>query len=117
MTMILKLKSFFFSYDSSSFMDWNQPPKFNVESLVYNDPGYTKDMHANQQIDFYLNSETIQEKGNKLDVVSKVIPYEANNRECASHVLEDYSRINMVKVDILRIQIKVVNKMSKSSHS
>jgi hypothetical protein len=50
-------------------------------------------------------------------VVSKVIPYEANNRECASHVLEDYSRINMVKVDILRIQIKVVNKMSKSSHS
>jgi hypothetical protein len=43
----IETKVFFFSYDSSSFMDWNQPPKFNVESLVYNDPGYTKDMHAN----------------------------------------------------------------------
>jgi hypothetical protein len=54
-------------------------------------------------MDSNFDSEIINEKGTKLDVVLEVIFDEAYYGGCALYVLKKNSRIDEVKVDVLRL--------------
>lgn len=58
-------------------------------------------------MDSNFDSEIINEKGTKLDVVLEVIFDEAYYGGCALYVIKENSRIDEVKVDVLRLQINV----------
>lgn len=50
-------------------------------------------------------------------MILQVISYEAYYRDCSSHVLDKNFRIDGVKINVLKLYIKVIKQKSKSSSS
>ena len=85
--------------DSSSFLNWSQPLRFDEDD---------EDDVKKDDLDAKFMVCDVHEMRTKLVVVSEVIFNETHYKGRSSHVLEENFRIDRVKVDVFVLQIKVM---------